>query len=129
MDNDWAALAAQSAHVGQAGDPHRVLLDVLGLHSGSVEFHQRYAESLQDLYNRLNLGGAGGRFMAALSAAGSTRAGVDLLQRLGYDGQRPCRWRTRRRPARQPRRATSRLRRSPLPSRPGAMSRPRSRRR
>ena len=37
-----------------------MLLDIVGLHSGSVEWSQRYAESLPTLFNRLNLLGLGG---------------------------------------------------------------------
>jgi hypothetical protein len=32
-------------------DPHQIMLDVLGLHGGSVEFHNRIGESLNHLYN------------------------------------------------------------------------------
>jgi hypothetical protein len=45
------------SYVGKYGDSHQILLDILGLHSGSVEFHQRYLESFLLLYNRLNLEG------------------------------------------------------------------------
>ena len=53
MDKDWRSMATTVAHVGQAGDKHQTLLDVVGLHSGSVEYHQRYAESFDQLYNKL----------------------------------------------------------------------------
>jgi len=54
MDAVWAKLAKEVSHVGQSsGTPHQVLLDVIGLHAGSVEYHQRYAESLGLFYNLL----------------------------------------------------------------------------
>jgi hypothetical protein len=55
------------AYVGASGDPHALLLDILGLHSGSVEWAQRYAESLKTLFNRLNLLGLGGFAMTLLT--------------------------------------------------------------
>ena len=41
---------------GDEDKPHQILLDVLGLHSGSVEFYQRYAESLNHVFNLYNFG-------------------------------------------------------------------------
>ena len=59
------------------------------LHPASVEYHQRYAESLDHLYNRLRLSGGGTDFMRALDAAleRASRA-MELLRRLGYAGER-----------------------------------------
>ena len=54
--HDWRAMRAANLLRRQAdGDPHQMLLDIVGLHPGSVEWSQRYAESLQTLFNRLNL--------------------------------------------------------------------------
>ena len=39
----------EASYVGKPGDAHQTLLDIVGLHSGSVEYHQRYAESIDDL--------------------------------------------------------------------------------
>ncbi|MGH9248001.1 MAG: hypothetical protein ACRD0W_00550, partial [Acidimicrobiales bacterium] len=86
MGGDWNAMAGGVRHVRSEGDAHRTLLDVLGLHAASVEFHQRYAESVEDLFNRLNLDGSGGVFVAALIALGMEQRGMELLARLGYDG-------------------------------------------
>ena len=47
-------MAAAGAVVGRPGDAHQSLLGILGLHPASAEFHYRYAESLQHLFNRLN---------------------------------------------------------------------------
>ncbi len=86
---DWAAMSQQASYAGKPGDAHKILLDVLGLHAGSVEYAQRYAESLDDLYNRLNIGGLGGILVAAVEAAGLLTPGRTLLQRLGYSGATP----------------------------------------
>ena len=69
-------MAADVAHVGNAGDAHQTLLDIVGLHSGSVEYHQRYAESLDQLYNKLvlELGPVLGRGARALAAAARARS-------------------------------------------------------
>ncbi len=37
------------------GDAHQTLLDIMGLHPASVEFYSRYAESMAELYNIINL--------------------------------------------------------------------------
>jgi hypothetical protein len=83
---DWSALASGVGRVGLGSDPQVTLLDVVGLNATSVEFHQRYAESLDEFYNRTNLWGAGASWLAALHATGALEDGVALLRRLGYDG-------------------------------------------
>ena len=83
VDGDWRGMAASVAHVGHAGDPHQTLLDVVGLHSGSVEYHQRYAESFDQLYNKLVL--ELGPFWGGLLAAHLKTRSRDLLTRLGAD--------------------------------------------
>ena len=48
----WRDLAQNVAHVGTTtGDPHQTLLDIVGLHPASVEFHQRYANTKQQEHN------------------------------------------------------------------------------
>lgn len=90
MEADVAPLLDRVSYVGKpATDPQQVLLDVVGLHPGSVEFQQRYAESATALYNRLRLAGGGSAFLAALIVLGYTQSGLNLLQRHGYthDGE------------------------------------------
>lgn len=86
MRTDWQKeMLPKVSYVGKAGDAHQILLDIVGLHPASVEYYQRYAESLEQLTNRLKLQGAWGEFVAALIAVGYPKSGMDLLTRLGYE--------------------------------------------
>jgi hypothetical protein len=86
---DWAQLAGQVPHLGTDGDPYHLLLGILGLHPNSVELHQRYAQSVEDYYNRLNLSGDGPDVIAALTGLGMVSALRELLRRLGYRAGAP----------------------------------------
>jgi hypothetical protein len=83
MDADWAAMARHVTHVGQQGDAHRILLDVLGLHASSVEYHQRWAESAESLYNRAQFQGFGAAIAAAMRVVGQAAGASSLLRELG----------------------------------------------
>lgn len=86
MQADWNAIVPQLSFAGKTGvDPHATLLDIVGLHSGSVEWSERYAESLRALYNRLSLMGFGG-FIQALITAAQRMASRARLTSLGYTG-------------------------------------------
>jgi hypothetical protein len=87
MAVDWAAMANTVSHVGAPLDPHQTLLDILGLHASSVEFHQRYAKSLPYLYNWFNFDGFGIILLRVLQNSGLLQSGSDLLRHLGYFGQ------------------------------------------
>lgn len=89
IDPDWQAMSAEAAHVGRAGDAHQTLLDIVGLHPDSVEFYWRYSESLNELYNIVNLWGLGPQFWTALQALGLEASALALLDRLGYVGPTP----------------------------------------
>lgn len=79
----WGNLRGRVAHVGQTGgDPHQILLDVLGLHATSVEFDQRYAESLEQVLNSMNLQGI---FEKIIVALGLLNQGLDILRDHGYN--------------------------------------------
>ena len=85
VETDLTPLLDKVSFVGKPGaDQHQVLLDVVGLHPGSVEFQQRYAESFAQLYNRLSMQGTGGAFLALILAAGYVGSGLNLLTELGY---------------------------------------------
>jgi hypothetical protein len=84
IDDDWRAIVPQISYTGKRdGDPHQTLLDIVGLHPGSVEWAQRYAESLRTLYNRLAMLGFGG-FIQAIILAAERAASRGLLTHLGY---------------------------------------------
>jgi hypothetical protein len=89
LREDWERMSSRVAHVGKPGDRHQTLLDIVGLSPASVEYHRRWAESLEQLSNRLKLAGFGGALLAALIAMGYTQSGMTLLQRLGYGGSVP----------------------------------------
>ncbi len=85
VDGDMTPLLSKVSWIGKPGvAPHQVLLDVVGLHAGSVEFQQRYAESFKELYNRMSLSGGGGAFLAILISLGYVASGMQLLAELGY---------------------------------------------
>ena len=99
---DWAAAAEHVPHLGgEADDAHQHLLDLLALHPTSAEYHQRYAQSIEDLFNRENLGGLGNTVPSTVDALGlpgpvrelldrfGTNQDPDLLRRLFADFQQP----------------------------------------
>lgn len=81
IDQIWDTVVPGVAYIGKPGDPHQVLLDVIGLHATSVEFHQRYSQTIQQLYNQLAL--QHGSFFATLIAAAIAQRGKVILQELG----------------------------------------------
>jgi hypothetical protein len=89
IDADWAKMAAEVSFSGRGGDAHKTLLDIIGLHSGSVEFAQRYGESLEHLYNQFLLTGQP-ELVELLLEGEMVQSSVKLLKDLGYDGtERP----------------------------------------
>jgi hypothetical protein len=89
LDADWDSLSDNVPTVSQAGDPHQRLLDILGLHAGSIEFYQRYAQSLDQMYNVLLLkhGEPWGRVFA--TAQQRMRAGMLAAAELPAGSQPP----------------------------------------
>jgi hypothetical protein len=87
IGEDWQAMSDNASFVGKPGDAHQILLDILGLHPASVEFHYRYGESISELYNIANLDGGGPDFSDVLLAIALQAAGIGLLRRLGYAGE------------------------------------------
>ncbi|WP_433380547.1 hypothetical protein [Streptosporangium sp. CA-115845] len=83
---DWTPLVERVARIGgPSDDAHQTLLDVLALHPGSVEWSQRYAESLTTLLNRLNLRGLAG-WIQQIKSAAERAAAQELLAHHGYGG-------------------------------------------
>lgn len=79
----WDGLTDRVARVGDPGaDAHRTLLDAIGLHPHSVELDQRYAKSLSQVINELNLQG----WLAPLVQALALHTqGTQILRDHGYD--------------------------------------------
>ena len=84
IDADWTRMSGSASYVGKAGDAHQILLDIIGLHPDSVEFHSRFAESVEQLYNTTNLGGMGPSLIQLIDAL--NLGGPRLLRQLGYGG-------------------------------------------
>lgn len=85
MRGDWANLARRVRSVDTPGDAHQILLDIIGLHPASVEFHQRYAEGLGYLFNRMKYDGLAGQLIEAVNTRGFQDQAMQLLRRLGYE--------------------------------------------
>ncbi len=89
IEGDWSSMSEGAAYVGKPGDAQQTLLDIVGLQSGSVEYHWRDSESLTELYNIINLWGFGPQFWEAFTALALQASGEELLQRLGASGAMP----------------------------------------
>lgn len=86
---DWGKEFGKVSYVGKSGDPHQILLDILGLHATSVEYYNRGAETLDQLFNRLNFSGLGGKFLQAIIALGLYETGMEVIRNFGYTGEAP----------------------------------------
>jgi hypothetical protein len=102
----WKQMGESVSYVGKEGKPHHLLLDIIGLHGGSVEFYKRFGESLNHIFNLYNLSrqkkdqdkveGAGNgqgttsspfahvTLEQAWKALFYSKAGFTLLRNLGY---------------------------------------------
>ena len=87
IDADFRGMLPNVSFVGKPGDAGAMLLDIVGLHPGSVEWSQRYAESLKTLFNRAKLQGFFGIIEAIIASAKRTAARA-ALTRLGYGGDK-----------------------------------------
>jgi hypothetical protein len=82
---DWKPLVERVSYIGKRdGDPHQILLDVLGLHPTSVEYYPLQAESVEHKFYEL----AFLDFSVALSLLGLFPAAdpLTLLRNFGYTG-------------------------------------------
>ncbi len=83
IDTDWGNLVPGVAHISKDGDTDQLLVDILGLHSGSVEFHQRYLESLEHIYNLVSL--QGGSVQAQTVADITNQKAAAVTRLIGYN--------------------------------------------
>jgi hypothetical protein len=86
MRADWNQFATAVSFVGKTGDAHELLLSILGLNPASVEFHQRYAESLEHLLNSGKFLGIGAQILQSSELRGVLEPARSLLRTLGYRG-------------------------------------------
>ena len=88
MRSDWQQMLPQVSYVGKSGDPHQMLLNVVGLHPSSAEYYSRYSESLEQITNRLKLQGEQ-ELLSNLPEVltGFIQNGMALLKNLGYEGE------------------------------------------
>jgi len=100
---DWRGVVDKVGRLGEPGaDRHQTLLDILALHPTSAEYHQRYAQSVEELFNRRNFRGQGATVLdalrqlrmappiqALLTRLGAVNPDPDLLRRLFVDSQHP----------------------------------------
>lgn len=87
MDADWIELLGRVSYIGiPSRDPHQVLLDVLGLHPASVEYHPLTAHSEAQHFHHLTLANypLALSFLATLDAASADP--MQLLRDFGYAG-------------------------------------------
>lgn len=86
LDADWTTMSQNAAWVGKAGDPHQILLDIVGLNPSSVEYYSRNAESRDQLFNMFNRYALGPAWITAPTNLNLHVLPIALLQRLGYTG-------------------------------------------
>ena len=84
LDADWTTMGNTAHWVGEGGDAHQTLLNVLAHHPSSVEYYSRTAESAAQLYNMLNFWALAPTWWQAILNLGLQAQAVALLQRFGY---------------------------------------------
>lgn len=84
MEGRFRKFAAGVAQAGGGDAPQQTLLDILGLHPASVEFHSRYGQSAAQIASLL---GIGGLTWSSIAQGPSLQANLQaFLRRLGYVG-------------------------------------------
>jgi hypothetical protein len=87
LDALWGDLAAAVSHVGDSGsDPQQTLLDILGLHPTSAEFHFRFAHTLTHLFNLNQYAGLGAALLTWPDLTQYHDRLMALLSQLGLAG-------------------------------------------
>ena len=83
LDETWSQLAGEVARVGSDDDPARTLLQILGLHATSVEFHQRRSVGPDYPWNLNVFAGRAGAAETWSSIVNT--AAAELLRELDFD--------------------------------------------
>ncbi len=86
IDADWGTMSNSAHWVGEGGDAHQTLLNVLAHHPSSVEYFSRNAESLAQIYNMLNFWALAPGWWQAIISLNLQAQAISLLQRMGYAG-------------------------------------------
>lgn len=86
VTREFTTLSDKVSFVGKTGDPHQLLLDIVGLHPGSVEWTKRYAESIRTYFNRMKFAGLGG-WIDSFIANFKRQASRAKLAELGFAGR------------------------------------------
>jgi hypothetical protein len=82
--DDWRDLAATVSRGGGGGAPHKLLLDIIGLHPASVHYSERLAIGAQQVFGAFGLWG--GQDLTALVTAMAQQAAMATLADAGYAG-------------------------------------------
>ncbi len=85
----WRARAAEVSRVGTGADPHKSLLDILGLHPGSAELHTRAGKHLDEISSRGRLAGYRRGPSEKARAAAQRLSALLMLRNFGYAGPEP----------------------------------------
>lgn len=83
LRKDWAGMLDQVSHAGKDGDPYEILLDIIGLHGGSEEMHERTVVGPDYFTNYMNFLGLS-LYSTQWNEELKAKA-EELLSRMGYD--------------------------------------------
>jgi hypothetical protein len=85
MESDWKALLGNVSYIGkQGGDPHQILLDVLGLHPDSAEYYPLQADSMRQKFYESSL--LDPSFAMSFLGLFPSAIPLSLLRSFGYEG-------------------------------------------
>lgn len=84
FDEAWEVMRREVSYVGKDENPHISLLNIIGLHPGSVEIHSRYLQSLEHLFNLYNLIGLALNQDNSFASEKYSNDGINLLESFGY---------------------------------------------
>jgi hypothetical protein len=89
LEASWRGRTAAVGHVGAGIDPHKTLLDILGLHPVSAELHTRTGKHLDEISSRARLAGYRHGPSEKAKAAAQRHAALQMLRTFGYVGEDP----------------------------------------